>query len=97
MRWWNNPEVVSKTPLVAILLFCWFSVWQIWQMWSERTAAGQNLWGWISLWLALVGFLNFYRVCCPKEKLAYWGTVIEILIETVATLTVLYFRYYAGS
>jgi hypothetical protein len=63
-------------------------------MWSEQTAAGQNLAGWFSLWLALVMFLNFYRVCTPTEKLAFWGTMVEVVIETAAMATVIYFRYW---
>jgi hypothetical protein len=96
MRWLNDPVVVSKTPLAAIPFFCWFSVKQIVQMWSEYTAAGQNLAGWVFLWLALLMFLNFYRVCCPKEKLAFWGTVVEVLVVSGGLLTVAYFRYWGG-
>jgi len=93
MSWLNDPARVSKTPLLAIPLFCWFSVKQTIQMWMERTAAGQNLAGWASLLLALLLFLNFYRVCCPKERYAFWGTVVEVGTVTVAMLTVVYFRY----
>jgi hypothetical protein len=96
MRWINDPAVVTKTPIVAIPLFCWFSVKQTIQMWTEHTAAGQNLAGWLSLWLALVMFLNLYRVCCPKEKFAFWGTMVEIIAVSMGTLTVLHFRYLVG-
>ena len=93
MRWLTDPEKVSKTPLFAIPLLCWFSVKQTFQMWTEHTAAGQNLAGWVSLWLALLLFLNFYRVCCPTERFAFWGTVVEVGIVAMAILPVVYFQY----
>jgi hypothetical protein len=96
MKWWNDPAVISKTPLAAIPLLCWFSIMQIVQMWTEHTAAGQNLAGWLCLLTALWLFLNFYRVCCPKERFAFLGTCLEIVVVTSGALTVIYFRYLVG-
>lgn len=92
MKPWNNPKWVSRTPLVTTFFLEYANVGQLWRMWREHTAAGQNVWSWVSVWVALWLFLNFYRVCCPKERFAFWATVSGICFNTAVIATVMYFR-----
>jgi hypothetical protein len=62
-------------------------------MWSEQTSAGQSLTGWIVLWLALLSYWQFYRVCCPKEKVAIWCVAAELWINAGVIFSVLWFRW----
>lgn len=93
MRWASDPRIIGKTPLVTTALFGWSNVAQLYQMWTLRTAAGQSLCGWVSVGLALWLFVNFYRVCCPKERFVYYCTIGECLINLAVIATVIYFRY----
>ena len=90
---WNDPVLVSKTPLVTVVLLEFGNLSQLYRMWQERTSAGQSLWAWVSVGIALCLFLNFYRVVCPEQKFAFWSTAVGIALNTCVWLTVLYFRY----
>jgi hypothetical protein len=96
MKFWNNPALVGKTPLLTTLLLEYANAGQLYRMWTERTAAGQSLWSWISVWLALVCWTNFYRVICPAEKFALRCTVFGVFMNSLVILSVIYFRYVAG-
>jgi uncharacterized protein with PQ loop repeat len=96
MKPWNNPAIVSSTPLVAVGLLEWANLSQLFRMWTEWTAAGQSLLGWISVQLALWLWLNFYRVITPNEKKAIYGTAIGVVMNMAVILTVCYFRYVLG-
>lgn len=65
-------------------------------MWTEETAAGQSLWSWMAVGVALVLWCNFYRVCCPNEKFALRCTLVGCLMNVAVCLTVVYFRYIVG-
>jgi hypothetical protein len=67
----------------------------VWQHAQERKeqAAGQSLWGWLSVNIALLLWCNFYRVCCPAQKLAFWAPVVGWVLNSCVVLTVIYFRY----
>ena len=93
MRPWSDPRIISKTPLATIVLLEHANIQQLIRMWSEGTAEGQSLWGWISVGFALALFINFYRVCCPKEKFAFWATVLGLGMNLLVILTVVWFRY----
>ncbi len=92
-KFWSRPSVVSKTPLLTVLLLEGANVQQLWRMWSEHTAAGQSLTGWLSVGIALLLWCNFYRVCCPTERFAYWATVFGIGMNAAVSATVVWFRY----
>ncbi len=92
-RPWDNPSVVGKTPLVTVVLLENANIQQLVRMWNEGTAEGQSLWGWIFVNLALLLWCNFYRVCCPKERFAFWATVVGVLMNAAVIATVVYFRY----
>lgn len=96
MRPWNNPAVVSNTPLIAVGLLEWANLSQLFRMWTEWTAAGQSLVGWLSVHLALWLWLNFYRVITPNEKKAIYGTALGVIMNGAVILTVCYFRYWLG-
>jgi len=89
----NNKKIVSYTPPVAIMCLEWANLSQLIRMWTEQTAEGQSLVGWLSVWAALLLWLNFYRVCLPENKLAYWGTVVGLATNTAVWLSVIWFRY----
>ena len=61
MRFYSNPTVVSKTPIVTVFLLEAANIGQVIRIWTERSVAGQNLWSWISVGLALLFWLNFYH------------------------------------
>ena len=92
-RWWQNPALVSKTPLVTSLLLDGGAVGQIVRMCREHTAAGQSLTSWCMVVAALVLWLNFYRVKTPGETIAIRMTAFSVAINTAIVLTILYFRY----
>jgi hypothetical protein len=92
-RWVSNPAWVGRSTILATGLFAWSYCEQLWRMWSTHTAAGQSIPGWIVMFAALLIFLNFYRVCCPKEKLAYWGTVAELVLNATVIASVTYLRW----
>ena len=91
---WSDPKIVSKTPIITFLLLESANIQQLYRMWTTRTAEGQSLWGWCCVNLALLLFCNFYRVCCPTEKIAFWSTVIGVVINFMVILTVIRFRYF---
>jgi hypothetical protein len=89
----SDPSVVSKTPLVTVFLLEGANANQLLRMWHEHTAAGQSLIGWLSVWVALLLWANFYRVCCPRERFAFWATVVGVGMNTAVWLTVIWFRF----
>ena len=96
MKPWNNPVIVGRSTMMATGLLEVANVSQLIQMWTTWTAAGQSIPGWLCVQGALWIFLNFYRVCVPNEKFAFWGTVVGICMNNAVILTVLYFRYVVG-
>lgn len=94
---WNNKAVVAKTPLVTTFLLEYANVGQLWRMWHEHTAAGQNLFSWMSVGLALWLWCNFYRVFNPEQKFALYCTMFGVFMNLLVILTVVYFRYLVGS
>jgi hypothetical protein len=90
----NDPAVIGKTPIITTIFLCWSNFQQLWQMWTEHTSAGQSLSGWVTLGVVLWLFLNFYRVCCPKERFIFWGTVLECVVNVAVIFTVIWFRYF---
>lgn len=93
LPFYSDPSIIANTPLAAMVLIDGANFGQLFRMWNEHTAAGQNLWSWLSVWVALVLFLNFYRVCCPQQRIAFWCTVVGLFMNTSVWLTVVYFRY----
>lgn len=93
VKWYANPAVAGKWPVVAMFLLEYSNVAQIWQMWHTRTAAGQNLWAWVSVGVATLGFCWFYRVCCPQERLAFWATWVGVGLNACVVGSVVYFKY----
>lgn len=96
MKVWSNPKWVSKTPLITTFLLEAANLQQLWRMWTTWTAAGQSISAWVSVNLALLLWLNFYRVITPNEKFAIWGTAIGVCLNTLVILTVAFFRYGGG-
>lgn len=92
----SNPRWVSKTPILTVFLLEGANIGQIIRMWTERTAEGQSLTAWISVNLALLLWLNFYRVCCPDQRWAFWATAVGISMNAGVILSVIWFRYLGG-
>lgn len=87
---WSNPSVVRYTPILTVGLLEAGNLQQLCRMWSEGTSEGQSLWGWLSVNVALWLWWNFYRVCCPKERFAFWATVVGIWMNAAVIATVAY-------
>lgn len=92
MKFWNDPTVVSKTPILTTLLLEGANVGQLWRMWTYHTAAGQSLLAWFEVFAALALWLNFYRVITPDQKFAKWATGFGLCMNAAVWLTVIYFR-----
>lgn len=95
VKWYRQPKLVEKTPLVAVGLLEAANVQQLYQMWTEWTAAGQSLTGWISVNLALILWLNFYLTFNREQKFAVYGTAFGILMNASVIASVIFFRYFA--
>jgi hypothetical protein len=96
VKFWNNPTVVGKTPLLTTLLLEYANAGQLYRMWTEHTAAGQSMWSWLSVGTALWLWCNFYRVCCPDQKFTLRCTQFGVFMNLLVVLSVAYFRYVAG-
>lgn len=90
----NNPNIVNKTPIITIFLLEGANVQQIFEMWNKHSSLGQSLWGWVSVGIALVLWANFYRVICPKEKIAFYSTIFGIVMNICVIISVIYFKYF---
>jgi hypothetical protein len=93
MIFFSDPKIVSKTPLATVVLLEGANLGQLYRMWSTHTALGQSLTGWILVSIALILWLNFYRVCCPEQKWAFWATAFGIFMNALVILSVIWFRY----
>jgi len=89
----NNPKIVTLTPIICSFLFEYANIGQIARIWSEHTAAGHNLFSWIVINISLWLYLNFYRVCAPKEKFAMWVTFINIICNNGLIFSIVWWRY----
>jgi hypothetical protein len=89
----TNPKLVGFTPIITTGLLEGANVSQIYRMWSTHTAAGQSLWAWLLVNLALMLWLNFYLVFNREQKFAIWGTVVGIGLNWIVIFSVIIFRY----
>ena len=85
--------LVDKTPFVAVLLLEFANIQQLIRMWTEWTAAGQSLWGWVCVNIALWLWLNFYLTFNRENKFAVYGTAFGIFMNSMVIATVLLFRH----
>lgn len=95
-RFRTNPKIVDKTPVVAVSLLELANVQQLYRMWTEYTAAGQSLYGWVCVNVALILWLNFYLVFNRQNKFAIYGTAFGILMNASVIASVIFFRYFAS-
>ncbi len=93
MKWYRNPKLVDKTPLVTTGLLEAANVQQLWRMWTEHTAAGQSVTAWFSVNIALWLWLNFYLTFNRENKFAIIGTSVGIVLNALVIATVIFFRY----
>jgi uncharacterized protein with PQ loop repeat len=91
--WYRQPALVSKTPIVAVVLLELANVSQLTRMWSTGTADGQSVVGWMCVNVALLLWLNFYLTFTPTQRWAIWGTVLGIGMNTSVILSVLWLRW----
>lgn len=88
----NDPAFVGRVlPLIGVAFFLECYVGQLWRMWTRQTAAGQSLFGWIGLLVALWAYHRFYSVCCPKERVAIWSVRAEVVVNVLIIATVVWF------
>lgn len=89
----KDPKIVEKTPLLSVFLLELANVQQLWRMWTEWTSAGQSVWGWLCVNIALCLWLNFYLVFNRDNKFAIYGTAFGIVMNAAVIVTVMLFRY----
>jgi hypothetical protein len=88
VEFYNNPAFVSKAPIVASLLLEYANVR------TEHTAAGQSLTSWLAVFVALLVWQNFYRVCTPTMLWARRMNFLGICMNLSVIATVVHFRYF---
>lgn len=91
-NFWKNPNIVKHSPFVSMFLLEAANFFQLIEMWTHRTAAGQSIFGWVSVNIALLLYLNFYLVCTPNMKSAIVATSIGVVINLMVVLTTIYFK-----
>lgn len=89
----KSPHIVDKTPIVSVLLLEVANIGQLWRMWTEHSAAGQSLFSWVSVHVALWLWLNFYSVFNPSNRWAIRGTQLGLLLNGAVILSVIYWRW----
>lgn len=96
MRWYRNPALVSKTPLLVALFMEYANAGQLYRMWHEHSALGQNVWSWIAVNITLWLWLNFDSVIVPggTKSWAFRATAIGLVFNVAVILTVAYFRWF---
>lgn len=82
---------IDYLPVASTVLLEWANVSQLIRMWTEHTAAGQSVLAWISVCLALVLFLIYYRA--KGLTVPFWTTVFGVGMNSAVWMTVIYFRY----
>lgn len=97
MKFYNDPKLVAKTPVITVFLLEWANISQLWRMWHEHSALGQSMYAWISVQFALWFWINFYRVLVPDNKFAIRATIVGCILNAAVIFSVAYFRYVVGS
>jgi hypothetical protein len=85
--------LAAKAPVVSTFIFMLADCSQIYRMVQEQTAAGQSLYGWLAILVALAMYAVFFKVITPEEKLPLYCTYINIVTIVALAFTVVYFRY----
>jgi hypothetical protein len=93
MKIWDNPDIVTYSPIVTTCLLESANIGQMIRMWTYHTAAGQSLISWAAVQIALWLWQNFYRVITPDQWIARLTIKIGILLNFGVILSVIYWRY----
>lgn len=92
MKFYNNPKLVTWTPLITSAILEWANLSQIWRMYCEGSSASQSLLGWVLVDIAMILWWNYYRVCTPDQRAALISIKLAILVNIIATAVVVYYR-----
>lgn len=92
MKWISDKKIVAKTPIVTVILLEFANIGQIINIIKEKSSTDHSLVSWILVCLALILWLNFYRVICPEQKIAFYSTLVGIFINLSLIFTIIYFR-----
>ncbi len=93
MKVWNNPRIVSYSPIATTCLLESANVGQMIRMWRFHTAAGQSLTSWVCVQLALWLWANWYRLITPDQWIARLTIKIGIALNFGVILSVIWWRY----
>ena len=94
VAFWKNKKYVAFAPVAATMLLEYANVGQIVRMWTEQTAAGQSMWSWVAVFLALWCYNQFYRVCLPDQRWAIRMNMVGMAMNVIVVGTIIYFRYF---
>ena len=83
----SRRQLVDSFPLFSALLIEYGNAGQLWKMWTQHTAAGQNIWSWVSTLAAIVLWLLYYRFRLGKS-VAYWVTWVAAVMLSAIVVTV---------
>lgn len=86
-------NIVDFFPLVSALLAESGNAGQLWKMWAAHTAAGQNIWSFVSILCAVILWIVYFEKNLGKT-FAYWMAWVGAVMLSANILTVLYFTYY---
>lgn len=80
-------KLVDSIPLFASILIGWGNAGQLYKMWRYHTAAGQNIFSYISVLAAIVLWLIYYRIRLGKT-MAYYVSLVEVFMISAIIVTI---------
>jgi uncharacterized protein with PQ loop repeat len=81
-------KLIDSIPLFASILIEYGNAGQLWKMWRYHTAAGQNLYSYISVLAAIILWLLYYRFRLGKT-VAYYVTWIAVFMISAIIVTII--------
>lgn len=83
----DRDRIVNYFPVASSVLIESGQCGQLYRMWTQHTAAGQNVWGYVSILVALVLWCFYHRR--NKAKTALYVTMLSCVILMAVIVTIL--------
>lgn len=85
-------KIVSKFPILTIGLIEFFNISQGVTMIKNKSSEDQSILGWIAVIIALILWTIYYKIIIPNEKIAFYSTIISIIINICVLGVAIYYR-----
>lgn len=89
-------SLVDYFPLFSSMLIEYGNMSQLYKMWTAHTAAGQNIYGYFTVMLALLLWVIFYRLRLPGNKIAFYVTCFGVGSMLAIMTTIWHFSTWPG-